>query len=58
MLFTDFDDRAALAFDVISGDGYGTYVVILGNLIHDVEHEFFDDGTKRSGARVSFFCLL
>ena len=58
LLNSHFYDRAALAFDVVSGNGYGTYVFILGNFIHDVEHEFLDDGAECSGTRVFFYCLL
>ena len=55
---SDLNKRRSLTFYIIPGDGNAAYVVILGDLIHDIQHELLDDGTKGTGSGVFFHSLL
>ena len=54
----DIDDRAAGSFDVLTGNGHSSNVVIFWNFIHNIQHKFFDNGTKCSGAGIFFQCFF
>ena len=49
-LTAQHDHRAAGSFYIRSGDHYFTNAVILWNLVHNIQHKFLDDRTKRTGS--------
>ena len=61
LITADVDDGAAGSFNVLSGNGNPSDVIILRDLIHDIQHEVLDDGAleaiaekamkKETGAR-------
>ena len=50
----DLDPGSPLAFHIFPGDRYCPDIIILGDLIHDIQHEIFNDGPEGPGAGIPF----
>ena len=52
------NDRQSVVSDIILCDDDSSDIIIFWNLVHDIQHEFFDDRAKRSRPRIFFHRLL